>query len=117
MAQWEMWAMRSQHPERGTYYQHVHESPTWVGLWPGKKSDIVKVLVTEDPEGEYWGWLDEGGSVFNRATPYVRQPGDMPKMVQPTKGMFSMQFLYGPEAEQAAGKGEIVRMTIFEITE
>ena len=117
MATWHMYAMRSHHPDRGVYYQHVHESRQWVALWPGGKENIVKVLVTEDPDGDYWGWLDEGGSILNRQSPYVRQPTDYPKMVQPTEGMFTMQFPYGPKAEQEAGHGEVVRLTIAEIPE
>lgn len=116
MATWNMYAMRSHHPERGVYYQHVYEDARAVALWPGGKKNIVPVLVTEDPDGEYWGWLQEEHHSF-LSGPYVRQETDFPGLIQPTRGMFTMQFPYGPQAEQDARKGEVVRLTIVEITE
>ena len=66
--------------------------------------NVVQVRLTEDPAGQYWGWL------------HFDLPGrDAPTMVQPHKGMFKMQFPYGPQAEEEAGKGRTVRLTVSEI--
>jgi hypothetical protein len=61
-------------------------------------SEIYPALATEDPEGENWGWLKTGA--------------DYPTMIYPHKSLFSMCFPYGPKAEEAAGKGEILRLRI-----
>ena len=67
----------------------------------------VPVELTEDPDGDYYGWIhaDRSGERFA-----PRYTGEV-VMVQPHKGMFTMQFPYGPEAEARDGRGEIVRMS------
>lgn len=56
------------------------------------------VIVSEDTDGSYWGWIPaEGGE---------------PRLIYRHAGMFSMCFLYGPQAEQDAGRGRIVRLNI-----
>jgi hypothetical protein len=68
----------------------------------------VPVELTEDPEGTYWGWIYAEGRPNADGAPH---------MIQPHYGMFTMQFHYGPEAEQEWGRGEIVRMSACEVTE
>lgn len=73
--------------------------------WYGREP--VAVELTEDPEGTYWGWMG-----FAR----MHYTADKePIMVQPHRGMFDMQFPYGPEKEVEKGQGEIVRCTVREI--
>jgi hypothetical protein len=69
----------------------------WVQMCYG--GPVVEVLLTEDPDGGYWGWL---------ATVAEDEP---PTMVQPHRGMYDMQFTYGPQVEEERGKGRTVRLT------
>jgi hypothetical protein len=55
------------------------------------------VVLVEDPDGVYWGWLPTGA--------------DMPVMVQSHKGMFEMQSPDGFAYDVECGRGEIVRMS------
>lgn len=59
---------------------------------------IVEVDVREDPEGAYWGWLatDE----------------DLPTMIWGSRAQFHCCFPYGPEVEQAKGKGHVLRLSV-----
>lgn len=65
----------------------------------------VPVLVVEDPEGDYLGWIEE-----------TKGSTGEPEMIQ-RKEIFSIQFPYGYQDEEAAGRGRAVRLTIKEITE
>lgn len=98
---WVMWAQKQQAPVCDREYFHFGEE-RWVrGCFGG---NVVQVQLTEDPDGPYWGWL------------YLNRPGrEDPTMVQPHKGMFTMQFPYGPEVEEKAGKGRTVRLTVTEV--
>lgn len=58
----------------------------------------VAVTATEDPDGDYYGWIQRGE--------------DTPVMVYDHPGLFSMCFPYGPKAEVEAGTGEIVRLRL-----
>lgn len=64
--------------------------------------EIVPVTVTVDPDGPYWGWIGSGREETG------------PTMIQQHEGIFSMQFPYGPAAEEKAGKGRVVRLSIAE---
>jgi hypothetical protein len=69
--------------------------------------EVIEVELIEDPEGTYWGWIK-----------YADLLGPLdpnPRMVQPSKVLFDMQFPYGPESEAARGKGEVVRLCVREI--
>lgn len=68
----------------------------------------VPVLIVEDPEGDYLGWIEQ-----TEDSP--RNTGE-PEMIQ-RKEIFSIQFPYGYKAEEAAGRGRAVRLSIKEITE
>lgn len=58
---------------------------------------VVDVVATEDPDGEYMGWVTD-----SRPEPH---------MVQHHK-IFSMQFPYGWKTAAGAGQGEAVRLRI-----
>ena len=58
----------------------------------------VPVEVTETPDGEYWGWLSTGS--------------ERPDMIYRREVLFRVCFPYGAEAEQAAGRGRIVRLSV-----
>jgi bifunctional pyridoxal-dependent enzyme with beta-cystathionase and maltose regulon repressor activities len=67
----------------------------------------VPVLVVEDPEGTYLGWMNETqGSPPNNG---------VPEMIM-YKTIFNIQFAYGYEAEEAAGHGRAIPLTIKEIS-
>jgi hypothetical protein len=84
----------------------------WTGLgseWYARQyasgCPAVPVVVTEDPEGDYLGWIEE-----TEDSP--RSTGE-PEMIQ-RKEIFSIQFPYGYKAEEAAGRGRAVRLRIEE---
>lgn len=58
-----------------------------------------RVVVTEDPAGEYLGWLDTG------------HEEDPPVLIQHAK-VFGVQFVYGLQAELDARKGTVVRLSV-----
>lgn len=68
---------------------------------------ITEVEVTEVPaddhSGSYWGWIDADGTE--------------PVMIRAGHALYSMQFTYGPEAEERRGKGRTVRLRVTETTE
>lgn len=61
-----------------------------------KQSDIVKLQVTEDENGQYFGWLE----------------GDEISMVWPNLAALKMCFAYGIEEEEKKGKGKRIRLKI-----
>lgn len=75
---------------------HAHPEP-WYPQEHGI-GDVQPVAVAEATDGPYWGWIDTDG--------------DYPEMIWPRKVLFGMCFPYGPEAEERAGKGRIVRLII-----
>lgn len=88
-AMWRMWAGLDDglwwHPGEEWYVREYGHEPR-------------QVTVTEDPDGQYWGWLDAAD--------------DAPSMIWPKKVLFDCCFPYGPDAEQERGRGRIVRLTI-----
>ena len=93
--EWTMWAHRY---ELGLF-MHASEDRGWVKMH-GLDDPVVKVSVRESPKGEYWGWLDATETV--------------PCMIWKGKKVFDVCFPYGPEAEEKAGKGRIVRLDVTE---
>jgi hypothetical protein len=61
---------------------------------------IVQLKVVEDPNGEYYGWIDNGE--------------DHIKLIQPNIVLFKIQFPGNPDEDK---KGRVVRLTITEIEE
>lgn len=95
---WVMHAQRQPEPFEGRDFLHFGEAG-WVRM--GYGGNVVQVVLVEDPDGLYWGWLPTGD-------------GEGPTLVQPHQSMYSMQFPYGPTAEEEAGRGRTVRLTIRE---
>lgn len=59
---------------------------------------IVEVVVREQEDGRYWGWMDSGK--------------DRPTMIWPSEAQFRICFPYGPDAEEARGRGRILRLSV-----
>jgi hypothetical protein len=101
--QWTLWAHKVWIKHEGRFvFHHARPGKWWVELH-GLDSPIVRVRAVETPEGEYYGWIG------------AKSPDEPPCMIWPHRGLFSMCFPYGPDAEVKAGRGEIVRMEITEI--
>lgn len=83
-------------PQGRCFYAHIG-ARRWVELH-GLKREIVDVKITEDPQGDYWGWL---------ATDETR-----PSMIWASLAQFRICFPYGPEAEVQRGKGVILRLRV-----
>jgi hypothetical protein len=62
----------------------------------GGTHPMVTVVLTEDPDGPYYGWI-RAGEV-------------LPIMIYPNEDLFSMCFPYGYRGEEERGRGEMVRM-------
>jgi hypothetical protein len=58
----------------------------------------VRVVVTEDPDGEHYGWISTDDP--------------RPRMIYNHPTLFRMCFPYGVAAEERAGKGRSVRLRI-----
>lgn len=87
------WRMHAGVADRGGY--QYFGDPRYVELYGVVP---VPVVVTEDPDGTYWGWLD------------ARR--DAPEMIQPHPVLYQVQFPYGPDAEERAGRGRTLRLTV-----
>lgn len=98
---WEMWAGLSH-----GVWSHAHPDARFVKAYG---CDPVRVILTEEPEGEHYGWIRGASEALER------EADDHPSLVQPRWSMFTMQFPYGPEAEAERGRGEIVRLRIEEV--
>jgi hypothetical protein len=64
----------------------------------GLQQPIVEVEICEDPQGNYWGWLDKDA--------------EKPTMIWGSEPAFSMCFPYGPQVEVERGKGEILKLSV-----
>ena len=98
--EWAMWA----HREKATngeepMYTHASEDKGWVEMH-GLDVPVVAVSVRESPKGEYYGWIDKGDTV--------------PAMIWQGRMLFGMCFPYGPEVEEKAGRGRVVRLDVKE---
>lgn len=94
---WAMWAGLEDGPD-GAYYANPAVDRRYPAMYG--HGDIRRVTVAENTGGPYWGWIDAGETV--------------PEMIQPHRSMFEVQFAYGPQAEEKAGKGRVVRLHIEE---
>lgn len=65
-------------------------------LW--ENDPVLQIIVQEDPAGEYWAWWDNNKQTFD----YLSR----------TIHMVRICFPYGPEAEQARGRGELLRVSV-----
>ena len=74
-----------------------------MGFWGyvefhGLKETIVAVDVIENPQGDYYGWLEKDSKT--------------PTMIWPDERCFNMCFPYGPAVEVQRGKGQILRFEL-----
>lgn len=68
----------------------------------------IPVLVTEDPDGPYYGWMGFARLHY--------KADECPVMIQPREVLFNIQFTYGPDAEVERDHGRVVRLSITERT-
>jgi hypothetical protein len=76
------------------YFENFGERE-WVRLH-GMDLPIVEVVLTEDPQGHYYGWLATGE--------------DEPTMIWPSRAQFECCFPYSWRDEVLRGHGEALRM-------
>ena len=76
----------------------MHIGPEFYVKLHGLDEPIVEVLLTEDSDGPYYGWLATGE--------------DSPSMIWPSEGQFSMCFPYGPKVAEDKGDGKPLRFRI-----
>ena len=77
-------------------WHHIYEGPQAVILCGVDKKDVVKLIVTEDENGEYWGWNEKGKI----------------SMIWPSLIQLEMCFAYGLEAAEKTGRGKRTRLKI-----
>lgn len=104
--QWVAYAERRTDLPDGREFFNIHAHPRTVEAY-GVRSP-VPILLTEEPNGDYWGWIDADRTGQPFAPKYT---GDV-IFVQPTRGLFTMQFPYGPGKEAERGGGEVVRLHV-----
>ena len=87
-------------------YGHAASNGVWVAVgeqrWVqlhGYGPPPVPVTVTEDPEGDYMGWIA------------ANDKAEEPVMIQHHR-IFNIQFPYGYKPEEEHGRGKAVRLTI-----
>lgn len=99
------------HAARDDHYKgewHYFGHPRAVELYGCKPEPVI---VTEDPEGTYYGWLDDAEFIAKQY-PHRADRAIEPTMVQPHMTLFRVQFPYSPEAEVKKGRGEILRLRV-----
>lgn len=102
---WRMHAGRADERSQ-RHYQFEHFGDPQYVLAYGH-AEAVEVEVVEDPDGAYWGWVD--------ANPRY-SPNGRPEMIWGWKAAFNMQFTFGPDAEVEAGRGQVVRLSVSEVS-
>lgn len=102
MTAWPMWAHRYDsgrfHTIGSKRYVELHQLAE--PMFPV----VVEEVDREDESGNAWGWM---GFAYG-----WRQADTEPVMIWSSWAQFSMCFPYGPEREEQAGKGRIVRLKV-----
>lgn len=93
MTEWRMHAA-----DHGDYWTGVGSE--WYARAHG--GTATPVLVTEDPDGDYLGWVDAKDEA---------EGDDRPGLIC-IKEIFSIQFTYGVKAEVDRGRGRVVPVRI-----
>jgi hypothetical protein len=99
---WEMWALANTSAggiAGGFAYPSPHRRST--EAYRSRGEDIVWVVLTEDADGPYYGWIGTDD--------------EYPHMVYGHQILFNMCCPYGPQAEVKAGNGRVVRLSIHEL--
>ena len=99
---WDLFAHRREDGPAGVWYQDF--GPQEIVRLYGDPKSMVQVRLTEDPHGDYAGWIS-----FESAS-----QGQI-DMVQ-RREIFSIQFAYGVAAEEEAGHGKAVRLRAEELS-
>lgn len=81
-------------------FDAIAENPRHARMHGYTDPTPVTVSVTED--GPYWGWLPAATEL---------RPFPTPVMIYRRKVLFDVCFPYGPEADERAGQGRIVRLS------
>lgn len=84
----------------GIWYHAAHQHKETVKLY-GFEHPIVKVVVREIEPGEtsiYWAWWSNEDQHFH--------------WLWPSKGQVNMCFPYGPEVEEAKGRGHVLNVVV-----
>lgn len=102
MRTWRMFASRPARVVDGREFANVGDERS-VRFRGGSP---IAVELTEDPEGQYWGWMELPGS----ARAAQRRVG-IPVMIQPHEGMFRMQSPDGFRQDVDRGYGQVIRMS------
>jgi hypothetical protein len=80
------------------HWSCIYDNQQSVSMCGIKKVDIVKLTVTEDPKGEYWGWYEEEDNDIS--------------MIWKSLSALKMCFTYGLEEAEAKGKGRRIQLKI-----
>lgn len=97
MRTWKLWA-----EEHEVGFCNFGDSKEFVELY-GEEYPIVEVVLTENPDGRYWGWIDTG------------ETSPVPCLIWWSEPQFKMQFPYGVEIEVERGEGIVVRFDVEKI--
>jgi hypothetical protein len=76
----------------------MHFGEKWWVEMHGLEEPIVEVEITENPNGQYYGWLETGKTI--------------PELIMPNVHCFNVCFAYGPQADVDAGQGIIMRFDV-----
>lgn len=87
----------------GTYYGHFCWNTVCLSMYDRQAPPLV-ARVTEDPEGEYWGWFDARRDVISM-------------MIYPHEGPLEMCFPYGSRPLEERGEGRKIRVRVDEVRE
>lgn len=88
---WAMYAARKNDGTLVNFFPH----PNIVAMCTGKGDEVVPVVLTEDPDGVFAGWVDAEDGEVSMIERHI---------------IFEIQFPYGSEAEVKRGRGEVVRL-------
>lgn len=76
----------------------IYDNPGCVSMCGIRKDNIVKLTVTEDPNGEYWGW-------------YEKEEDEI-SMIWSSLTALKMCFTYGIEVAEEKGQGRRIQLKI-----
>lgn len=77
------------------HFEHLYPSRQLVELCGGGRP--VRVVVTEDENGAYWGWRSADGRI---------------SMVYPSREQVEVCFPYGTQVQEERGIGRVVRLDV-----
>ena len=95
---WEMWALDGLGVGGVQEFDYPSPHERFTRAYKQAHQEVVRVRVTENPDGRYYGWLATGN--------------DVPTMIFAHGVLFRMCFPYNPQAEVEAGHGVVLRLDI-----